>query len=463
LPRITAIGNLGSNWMSNTEPSAGDHADRPRRGWAVDWRQVGILYSREFRSALRDRSVVINSILIPVLLYPFLMWIGLSAVMFVRGQSDAAVARVVVAGLPREHPGLRLEFEKDDKLAIEYSARPPDLKGAASRIRAGKVDAFLEFTPTNAPPNASIVPLVARITYDQTIGRSAGAHGRLVALLEKYREKWIKSEARRRGIDAAKWQGFGILAENTASSTQMGGFVLALVLPSMFAVMVASGCFFPAVDTLAGERERGTWETLMSTSAQRGAVLVAKYLHVVTFGGLAGILNILAIAFTIKPLLRAISSQAGGLIELSTAWRALPMMVVAALLLAGFIGAGMMVFAAFARTFKEGQASISAFYLVVIVPVVFLQVPGLRLTESTALVPVANMVLMIREAVGGQLRPLPAVIAILASLSVIGVVLSVAAYVLKSEEVAAGSYSGSVMKFLWSRLRGRVRPVEGAP
>ena len=47
--------------------------------------------------------------------------------------------------------------------------------------------------------------------------------------------------------------------------------------------LVAVGCFYPAIDSTAGERERSTWETLMTVSASRGSIIAAKYLYVASF------------------------------------------------------------------------------------------------------------------------------------------------------------------------------------
>ena len=52
-------------------------------------------------------------------------------------------------------------------------------------------------------------------------------------------------------------------------------------------IMVALGCFVPSIDSTAGERERSTWETLMTVSAPRSSVILAKYLYVATLGILA--------------------------------------------------------------------------------------------------------------------------------------------------------------------------------
>ncbi len=453
--RWRAFGKLGlhlaRNIMTSAQLSAEDQDDHGHGKWRSTWRQVGILYGREFRAAVRDKTVVMNSILIPILLYPFLLWAGLSLLMFIEGQSETSVSKVGVYAFPAEHPRLRRALERSENLVIVEQSQPG--ANLASRIRNQEFDAFVQFT-TNAAPGVPAA-FEARITYDQTLDRSAQANQRFVSALENYRETWIKGEARKRGIDRAGWQVFGIVIQNVASKTQMGAFIMGLMLPILFAVMVTSGCFYPAVDTLAGERERGTWETLMSTAAQRGAILVAKYLHVVTFGGLAGMLNLAAVLLTIKPIMQALSPEAGQGIDLAAAWRAAPLMALTAVLLAGFIAAGMMVFAAFARTFKEGQAMVTPFYIVIMLPIVFLQVPGLQLSVATACIPVVNLILMMRAAVSGALDWLPVCLTILSSLGFIGIGLGAAAYILRFEEVATGAYSGNVLSFVRARLRSR--------
>jgi len=73
----------------------------------------------------------------------------------------------------------------------------------------------------------------------------------------------------------------------------MGRFVLGLLLPVMLVIMLAMGAIYPAIDTTAGERENGTWETMMTTATSRENILVAKYLYVSTMSFVAGCLNVI--------------------------------------------------------------------------------------------------------------------------------------------------------------------------
>jgi len=238
----------------------------------------------------------------------------------------------------------------------------------------------------------------------------------------------------------------------------MGAFILGLIAPVLFVVMVAVGCFYPAIDCIAGERERNTWETLMSTSASRLSVVTAKYLYVASMGGLAGILNLLAIAVTMRPVLAPLMAQAGQMFDYTIVPAALPMAALGALLLAGFVAAGMMIFASFARTFKEGQAMITPFYMLTIVPIVFLQVPGIKFTLPLACVPIANVTMMVREALSGVFHWPQIALTVASSLLIIALCLRLATILLQFEDVVLGSFNGSLNRFIQQRLRQRRRP-----
>lgn len=225
-------------------PAAPDSSPREPR---LNWRQVRILYWREVRAALREKTIVINSILIPVFLYPFLLWIALSGLMFVMGQTEGFICRVQVRDWPKEHAVLRHKLELDRHLKMVEV--PPELAEAAARsgfegeIRNGTLDLLVEFLP---PTNrGAVLPgnFAVRLTYNQSKERSAEARERVERIIASYRESWLRRDGRRLGIDTAAWQGFTLSTHNVASRKEMGAFILGLLAPVIFVVMVAIGCF----------------------------------------------------------------------------------------------------------------------------------------------------------------------------------------------------------------------------
>ncbi len=435
-----------------TSPTPGAHS----RFGKLNWREVWVLYCRELRAALREKMIVINSILIPVCLYPLLLWAVLSGVMFVMGQTEAFTSRIVVRNWPAGHSALRKKFEANQQITLVSDSRA--VATLDEEIKNGNLEALVDFAPASAAGASLARNFAVQLTYNQSRERSLEAHNRIKDILEEYRADWLKREGRNRGIDEAAWQDFTLASRNVASKKEMGAFILGMLAPVMFVVMVAIGCFYPAVDSVAGERERNTWETLMSTAASRLGIVAAKYLYVVTLGGVAGILNLTALLLTIRPVFAPLMGKAGKVLECNIPPTAIPVAFISALLLAGFVAAGMMIFASFARTFREGQAMVTPFYMLVMVPVMFLQAPGLKLSLGLALVPIVNVTLMVRDALSGKFQWLPIIATLLVSLITVGVCLRLAAYILQFEDVVMGSYSGNLVKFIRGRILGHSHP-----
>lgn len=428
------------------------------QSFSQGWHEIRTLYRYELRAAWREKSIVINSLLIPLLLYPFILWAMFTGFSFLQGESAKSLSRVAVQNWPAEHRALRSRLEHHKQISIVPLSSPD----ATNAVKHGEVDALVTFfAPTN-PALRAANNFNVRITYDGSSERSDAANDRVREVIEDYRADWLKQEGHNLGIKREAWTGFALATHNIASRRQMGGFVLGTILPTLFVIMVAVGCFFPAIDSIAGERERQTWETLMSSGANRRNIVIAKYLYVATLGALAGVLNVTAMAVTAKPIMGALLAQGGRALQFAVPLGAIPIVALAAILLAGFISAGMMILASFARTFKEGQSMTMPFYMLSFLPAMFLQAPGLKFSVPIAFLPVGNITMMVRSAVSGSFPWLPMTITVLVSLTLIAACLAVAAFILRFEDVVLGSYNGSFIRFIKERAIARKRRHAGS-
>lgn len=416
--------------------------------------EIRLLFVREMRAALREKNIVINSVLIPILLYPFMMWAVVTGFALVQGQTEGFLSRLVVTAEGEAAEAVVRELRRQPSLAI-LSPAPADPLQA---LRIGKVDAVLELTPGTGEAASLPGTLSANVHINGSRERSRAAQERLRQLLQRYEVKVLEEKAKELGVGEQQWQRFTLLERNVASGKEMGAFLLGLMLPLFFVIMVAVGCFYPAVDATAGERERHTWETTLSLGTSRLSVVAAKYLVVTTFGFLAGALNLAAMTVSLGAIVKPLLGPEGADLSLTISLTALPVAAAAALLLAAFVAAGMLLLASFARTFKEGQAMITPFYMLTLLPAVFLSVPGLELTVPLALIPVVNVALLLREAIGGTLQWGPAVLATLASMATVWGAIRLATVVLRFEDVVLGSYSGSLGRLLKERLLVRRTP-----
>lgn len=419
------------------------------------WQDVRLFYLREVRAALRERGVVVNSILIPLLLYPVLLWVAFLALTFAQGQEERFVSRVAWVGAAKP-ADLEIQSDggenKDAAASVEWVSSPGEgaTAEAAGReaIRRGDLDLLVLATPDAAfAGNLSL-----RLFYDGSKERSAKAHDRMTRAVETYRGRVLEAEADKRSLPATVWRQVHLQRENVSSEREMGAFLLGLIAPMLMVIMMAVGTFYPAVDATAGERERSTWETTFTTAASRASILFAKYLYVATFGLLAGLLNLLAMAISMPMVLAPLLQGDDKKIAFAVPWSSLPLMLVAAALLALAIAAAMMILAAFARTFKEGQSMVGPVYMFSILPTVLVSSPDLQLTAGWALVPIANVTLLFRDAITGIYNwPLIALTLLVQGLLVV-LCLFLARQILRFEDVLVGNYGGNFQKFVKDKL-----------
>lgn len=408
------------------------------------WQDVRLFYLRELRAALRERGIVVNSILIPLLLYPVLLWLMFLAITFARGQEERFVSRLAWTGAARP---AALERELGDGKKVEWRTSQGE-EADRQAIAAAELDLLVMAESDDAFAGN----LRLRLVFDASKERSAKARDRLVAAAGNYRGLVLEEEAAKRALPASAWQQVHLRRENVSSEREMGAFLLGLIAPLVMVIMIAVGSFYPAVDATAGERERSTWETTFTTAASRSSILAAKYLYVATFGLLAGLLNLAAMAISMPMVLAPLLEQGEEKLTFQIPWSSLPLMLVAAALLALAIAAAMMILAAFARTFKEGQSMVGPVYMFSILPTVLVSSPDLQLTAGWALVPVANVTLLFREAITGVYQwPLIGLTLLVQTLLVV-VCLYLARQVLRFEDVLIGSYGGNFQRFLKERL-----------
>ena len=423
-------------------------------------RDIWTLYTMELRSAMRERAIVVYSILLPIFMYPIMLWVIFSAMTFVQGLNEGFTSRIALMGsVPEEHAALLDSLEAQGSMELY---RDMQEREALDRIQAGELDALVSLRRAgdggaSLPGNFSV-----EVRFDRSEARSRTARDRVEEGVEAYRDAWMGREAEFRGIKPEDRVLFNLASENVATEEDLGALILGMILPLFLVFMVALGCFYPAVDTTAGERERSTWETLMATSAARLDVVAAKYLYVATMGVIAGILNVVAMFVSMgaimAPLLAGEEDIAFRLPLLSV-----PVMILGAMVIALMLSAAMMILASFARTFKDGQAMIQPVYIVaVLIPVLVGRQTDQTLSASLGAIPIANVVMMIRDSINGIFLWPFIVESLLVNLLVVGLCLLVARWILQFEDFLIGSFDGSFWRFVKDRRSSRRAAKETA-
>jgi sodium transport system permease protein len=180
--------------------------------------------------------------------------------------------------------------------------------------------------------------------------------------------------------------------------------MLVKVIPFLLVMWMLTGSIYPAIDMTAGEKERGTMETLLISPAERTEIVAGKFFATACFGFGTAMWNVLlmVVAVVVAPLL-APNILGQGLVSLP----GLVACVLAAIPLALLFAALALALGVFARSTKEGNYYMVPLFFVVLPLAYWSMTPGIELDGFTRWVPLANALLFQQRLMSVRPDPFP--------------------------------------------------------
>lgn len=358
------------------------------------------LYLRELRSTLRERNVLLYVVVVPLLLYPFLLWLAMSTFGLVLAEEERAVLRVVMQ--PADPALCRLLEKKQYRITVVTS---PD---AVGDLRRGVVDAIVLVDNERE----------VRVIYDGRYRQSHLAQRRLRAIFESYREVRLEQIALSGGATLHELQPIYVTTQSESDSRELGRYVLGTFLPLCLLVVLGLGGLYPAVEAMAGEHERQTLDTTMGLCVARWQIVISKYFLVVSLCCLSGICNLFALSVSLRSILQPLSTRLADQIE-SWGWSfyTLGVILVGILVMSLLVAAATLLFTAHAKTFRQGQAATTPLFMSILIPAMALIDRNLALDSRTCWLPVVNVSLLWRDSLTSKVSPYLALATVAFSLS----------------------------------------------
>ncbi|MCG8651302.1 MAG: ABC transporter permease subunit [Pirellulales bacterium] len=377
-------------------------------------RAVALIYLREMRDQLRDRRTLFTIAVLPILLYPLVGMLLLQIAQFTR-QHPTSVCVVGSEHLQDAPPLLRSDMRFAAGLADEQEhlelivhrwddlAGNPDFQEQPSRwVREGTFDAVLLIPPEfadsrkRAEDRSAAIELLYNVASDQSLV----ARERVSSVLSRWRNDWVRQRLNQSGVDLAMLEPFQLSDIDIAPERTREAAFWSKLLPFIMLVWAMTGAFYPAIDLVAGEKERGTLETLLCSPALRSEIVWGKLGAVTTFSMLTAVLNASSMLVTSSFVFGQMGIAAGGI----GAPPIVPMLwlFVALIPLSALFSALALSVAAMARSSKEGQYYLMPLMMVTLPLVLLPMLPGTTLTAGTSLIPVTGMFLLVRALVEGQ-------------------------------------------------------------
>ena len=419
------------------------------------------LATKELRETLRDRRTIITLVLMPLLVYPILSLVFrtvlMSSIESTMGGKPEVLKIVVqsnksdqfATGFVNEMRRRVGTFEKADadKEASSENVSAESANSTADTTIQPKIytkPTFAAFNnhdwliadsdelsklkdtvlntdvslgvrfdfPQSPPADGWYQGAITIVQPNTQQGDRAAAYFR--EQVERINIEEIASTLRRNGLPDVNPIAINpdIIAKDANAPPKTSTFSLASLIPLILVLMTVTGAVYPAIDLTAGERERGTLETLMAAPVPRLSILLAKFFAVWTVAIFTALLNLIGMAITVWTFQFESILLGDGGFSLSVIVKIFCLLI----LFSAFFSAVLLAVTSFARSFKEAQAYLIPIILLSMGPGLMAMNPNLSLNGVWAIVPMVNVLLLGRDVISQQVQLLPALFAVVSTI-----------------------------------------------
>jgi sodium transport system permease protein len=366
------------------------------------WSNILIVYLKEIKEVLRDRRTLIFMLVMPLVLMPLLMNVMISIIAKSEQKAQTEVLTYAVFGA--EHlPDLVQEFADSNEFEqIEIS----DFDQVESSINQNIIKFALSI-PENAQEQIENGEQVTIHIYYNDASVNSRVRYRAGDIIRQVSDKLRSVHLVTLGFESPEEQenlvfplrieDHGIAEVRERLGERVGGF-----LPYLFIIFCMMGSMYPAIDLGAGEKERGTLETLLLAPIKRQQIVLGKFLVVFTTGVTSALLSLVGIGVMLMTKGKDVTGELGQIIASISV---IDLILIASMLIptAAMFAALLLSVSVYARSFKEASSYCGPLNFLAIIPAIIAVLPIVKLNWYWAMVPITNISLAIKELIKGTM------------------------------------------------------------
>ena len=380
----------------------------------MNWAALRLLYVHEMRMVLRSPRTILISLVLPAVLMPLMITgsrliqerqtIRLDETTFEYAVTGpwADQARGLIKSYRNSAEFVNFDIHEVDVPDPDKALRDGTLHFYVRTLTAEEADKAAKADDTPVP-GVETTPTVTGVPGMQIVYRGSQEIPRAGA---QRMSDMMRAARRNESYSILISRGFpshpdGILATtnvNVATESQISGSNIGRFFTVILVVWIVAAGSIAAMDIIAGEKERGTLETLITTGAGRTEIATAKHLAICTVGIVITFMQVLYALAYIR--LRIIQLPPGFAIDLSA--QSVLELFILFIPLAAAIAAALLIVSAYAKTYKEAQLQFFPLFMGSLVPSLAAVIPGLKSRSIISLVPVANVSVAVREVLTGR-------------------------------------------------------------
>ncbi|KZN68274.1 hypothetical protein N473_07560 [Pseudoalteromonas luteoviolacea CPMOR-1] len=363
------------------------------------------VFLKEVKELLRDRKTLFFVIALPIVIFPILFALLGFLASKTTFEAEQKVHTYYLANADLSPEFAQMLFYHKSFKPYEGDEQFDSVEALKAAVKAGKIDVGIEI-PKQQDKQVSVSPeqAVWHVVFNDAQSINF-VYKRLEKLINKYaasiRSATLEALGAPKVHHSAILKPITITKVDTADKRENYGEKLGALIPYMLIPLVLMGASYPAIDLGAGEKERGTLETLLLTPVTRTQLVLGKFLTILASSIACALVTVSSMAIWI--------SIAGGIGVLDTIKDAFSsvtfadFMLIFALLLpvAVMLSSLVLAISIYARSFKEAQNYMGPLSMLVFVPIVVSVMPNMSLNTTTAWIPITNVSLAIKEIIKG--------------------------------------------------------------
>ena len=358
------------------------------------------IFLKELIDVLRDRRTLMFMVVIPVLITPLLVVGSIKFQEYQNKKSDEKILKialinetddVIIKGFLSEQKGV--EIIEDISLdSLESGIKTDSIQGGMYIEK--------EFLSKISSNNTGVINI-----YYKSSDLMSKSKKRMKDALENYKKTVVTERLTNLNIDEKLLEPLDIVDVDMSTAKETIGKAVGGFIPYILVMFIFLGAMYPAIDLGAGEKERGSLETLLSSPATKFEITMGKLLVVSLTGLVSGLVSVLGISsslFFIDNIPEQIQSTIMELINPFMIFSVIILMIPIAI----FFASMLLSISFYARSFKEAQSLMAPLNMVIIVPLFLSLGPGMEIDHATALMPLINVGLLTKEILAGSVEPI---------------------------------------------------------
>lgn len=338
------------------------------------------IIKKELRDVIRDKKTLLMMIVIPILLYPLIFGVLMT---MEDSMMNVEPSRINKIGLTFQ-PDAVLDGILDKAGIQKTIGTEEELK---RKFENGELDVYL----TSAASTFTIY-------YTQQNTNGIMAMRLASKLLESYKTEMQAQILAENGLEPEEFFEIFTIKEIDLSEKDYFSETMLGIVPTFILMTATLTAVFAAIDMTAGEKERGTLETLLTFPLENGDIIYGKFFATsicTVISSVVGFISMYGVLYVLSGKLASFRTME----LLST--KSFVFALIVFVLYSMLISALAIMIASKARSFKEAQNAAQPLAFISLIPM-FITMMGTKLSASLALVPFINVYLLLNDIISNS-------------------------------------------------------------